>query len=264
LRGIHSLVTLPHLCKNQLVHAFNIRVHSLPRPDHSHYETNGSSRPVAFCAAASGASCSFVLYTFANMFSTFAATADPSTLDDGSYLFDQSNDDLLSLPLSNDSIHLKGSIAPMSGLSNLDYGRDSASSSVHYGDSHDTSEPSTGHLSGREEREGSTPGAFINGYGSNYTPSPLQYPFTPSSNAGSGPNHMLNKSSLHVNGTQVHEIAKGPVTSQDEHRSIHNRPQDNHNFMAGTPQSSGRHSQSSATPEAAQSQQKPNKHRRVN
>jgi monoamine oxidase len=198
------------------------------------------------------------------MFSTFAATADPSTLDDGSYLFDQSNDDLLSLPLSNDSIHLKGSIAPMSGLSNLDYGRDSASSSVHYGDSHDTSEPSTGHLSGREEREGSTPGAFINGYGSNYTPSPLQYPFTPSSNAGSGPNHMLNKSSLHVNGTQVHEIAKGPVTSQDEHRSIHNRPQDNHNFMAGTPQSSGRHSQSSATPEAVQSQQKPNKHRRVN
>jgi len=58
------------------------------------------------------------------MFSTFAATTDPGALDDGSYLFDQSNNDLLSLPLSNDSIHLKGSIAPMSGLSNLEFGRE--------------------------------------------------------------------------------------------------------------------------------------------
>jgi monoamine oxidase len=208
--------------------------------------------------------CNYVPYTFANMFSTFAATADPSTLDDGSYLFDQSNDDLLSLPLSNDSIHLKGSIAPISGLGNLEYGRESASSSVHYGDSHDTSELSTGHLSGREEREGSTPGAFINGYGPNYTPSPLQYPFTPSSNKGDSTNNIRNKSNSHVNGAHLHKVARGPVVSSGEHPPKLKQPQENHIFMAGTPQSLSRDSRSSATPEITQSQQKSAKHRRVN
>lgn len=113
------------------------------------------------------------------MFSTFASSADPTSLDDGSYLFDQSQDDLLSLPMSNDSIHLKGGITPITGLSNMEYGKQSAASSVHYGDIHDTSELSIGHINGRDEREGSALSAFTNGYGSNYTPSPLQFPYTP-------------------------------------------------------------------------------------
>jgi monoamine oxidase len=198
------------------------------------------------------------------MFSTFAATADPSALDDGSYLFDQSNDDLLSLPLSHDSIHLKGSIAPIAGLSNLEYGRESAPSSVHYGDSHDTSELSTGHLSGREEREGSTPGAFINGYGSNYTPSPLQHPFTPSSTVGCGAKNPRNKSSSQPNGKGVVKVAKSTAISQEEHQPILKQPRNTNAFMAETPQSTSRGSQSSATPEVSQSQQKNSKHRRVN
>ncbi|KAH7408264.1 flavin-containing amine oxidoreductase-domain containing protein [Phaeosphaeria sp. MPI-PUGE-AT-0046c] len=196
------------------------------------------------------------------MFSTFAAAAEPSALDDDSYLFDQSSNDLLSLPLSNDSIRLKGSIAPLSGLSNVEYGRDSASSSVQYGDSHDTSETSTGHLSGRDEREGSTPGVFVNGYGSHYTPSPLQYPFTPTSNAGGGANITHNNSNSQLNGNRPIKLARGPVTSHEDHISTLDQ-QDTKVYMASTPQSLSRGSHSSITPEAAQSQQKPSKHRRV-
>lgn len=195
------------------------------------------------------------------MFSTFAAT-EPSALDDDSYMFDQSNNDLLRLPLSNDSIQLKGSIAPISGLSNVEYGRDSASSSVHYGDSHDTSETSTGHLSGRDECESSTPGAFVNGYGSRYTPSPLQYPFTPSSNAGGGANITHTKSSSQLNSNRPIKLAKGPVTTHGDHRS-NTEQRDTKVYMTGTPQSLSRGSHSSATPEAAQSHQKLSKHRRV-
>jgi monoamine oxidase len=198
------------------------------------------------------------------MFSTFASTTDPSALDDGSYLFDQSNNDLLSLPLSNDSIHLKGSIAPISGLSNLEYGRESTSSSVHYGDSHDISELSNGHLSGREEGEGSTPGAFTNGYGSHYTPSPLQYPFTPSSNTGSGASKSRNQKNSDMNGSHLHQVTQKPVTSHEQHSSTLKQSRHNHAFMTGTPQSSSRDWQSSSTPEVTQSQQKSSKHRRVN
>ncbi|KAF1912410.1 flavin-containing amine oxidoreductase-domain containing protein [Ampelomyces quisqualis] len=191
------------------------------------------------------------------MFSTFAATTDPSALDDGSYLFNRSNEDLLSLPLSNDSIHLKGSIAPISGLSNLEYGRHSASSSVHYGDSHDTSELSTGQLSSREDREGSTPGTLVHGYGSNYTPSPLQYPFTPSSITRGFSKNIPNKST-NLDGTHLYQVAKAPVTSLEDH------PQTTSTFMSGTPQNTSRASQSSVTPEIAKLQQKPVKRRRVN
>ncbi|KAH3966221.1 hypothetical protein HBH51_144130 [Parastagonospora nodorum] len=198
------------------------------------------------------------------MFSTFASTADPSALDDGSYLFDQSNNDLLSLPLSNDSIHLKGGIAPMSGLSNLEYGRESTSSSVHYGDSHDTSEPSNGHLSSREDGEGSTPGAFVNGYGSNYTPSPLQHPFTPSSTTGSGAIKAQTKKIANMNGHRLHQVTSELVGSHEQKSSGLKQLQTNHAFMARTPQSLSGEWQSSSTPEAPQSQQKPIKHRRVN
>lgn len=205
-----------------------------------------------------------VTHTVAIMFSTFASTTDPSALDDGSYLFDQSNNDLLSLPLSNDSIHLKGSIAPISGLSNLEYGRESTSSSVPYGDSLDTSEPSNGHLSSREEGEGSTPGVFMNGYGSNYTPSPLQHPFTPSSNTGNGASTSRTNTTSNLNGSQIHKVASEHVTSNEQlYSSRLGQSQGTHAFMAGTPQSLNREWHSSSTPEVAQSQQKTSKHRRV-
>ncbi|KAH8732931.1 flavin-containing amine oxidoreductase-domain containing protein [Phaeosphaeriaceae sp. PMI808] len=198
------------------------------------------------------------------MFSTFASTTDSSALDDGSYLFDQSNDDLLSMPLSNDSIHLKGSIAPISGLGNLEFGRESVSSSVHYGDSHDTSELSTGHISGREEREGSTPGPFIHGYGSNYTPSPLQYPFAPKASTSNGPTKSENKSRSDLNGRIVQKVANAPITSHERHPPTVQKPRGTHTFMERTPQSLSRESQPSSTPELAQIQGKPTKHRRVN
>ncbi|KAF2831372.1 lysine-specific histone demethylase 1 [Ophiobolus disseminans] len=192
------------------------------------------------------------------MFSTFASTTDPSALDDGTYLFDQSNDDLLSLPLSNDSIHLKGNIAPISGLSNLGYGRDSATSSVHFSDSHDTSEAIA------DLREGSTPGAGVNVYGSNYTPSPLQYPITPHPTTGINVNRFENKSRSHMNGDILHKVANELINSNQERQPMLKEAQGTHMFMARTPQSLSRDSQPSSTPEITQPQDQPTKHRRVN
>jgi monoamine oxidase len=183
-----------------------------------------------------------------------APTADPTALDDGSYLFDQNHDDILSLPMSNDSIHLKGGITPIPGFSNLGYGRESSASSVHYGDLHDTSDFSTS-----REREGSTPGAFINGYGANYTPSPLQHPFTPNS----GINEMTNISSkptIHLNGNSDTNITVDNATS---HLPSKDKRSDTI-FMARTPQSIGHESQTSSTPELLQSVEQPKKHRRTN
>jgi monoamine oxidase len=184
------------------------------------------------------------------MFS-LASTADPTALDDGSYLFDQTHEDLLSMPMSNDSIHLRGGIAPIPGFSNLGYGRESSASSVHYGDSHDTSELSTSH-----EREGSTPGTFINGYGANYTPSPLQHPFTPNS-TNNGMTNGQNKQTSHLNGSNPHTTVNG--NDPKTHLSLKD-----HSFMARTPQSLDRDSQVSSTPELLQSHEQPKKHRRTN
>lgn len=188
------------------------------------------------------------------MFS-IASTADPTALDDGSYLFDQTHDDLLSLPMSNDSIHLKGGIAPIPGFSNLGYGRESSASSVHYGDSHDTSEPSTSH-----EGEGSTPGAFVNGYAANYTPSPLQNPFTPNS-ATNGVTNIQSKQTSHQNGGSSHTFVNG--NDAKIHSSLKGLRGDNA-FMTRTPQSLSRESQASSTPELSQSHEQQKKHRRTN
>jgi monoamine oxidase len=188
------------------------------------------------------------------MFS-IASAADPTALDDGSYLFDQNQDDLLSLPMSNDSIHLKGGVAPIPGFSNLGYGRESSASSVHYGDSVDTSEPSTSH-----EGEGSTPSTFANGYATNYTPSPLQHPFTPNS-AINGMTNPQKKQTSHQNNGTSHASVDGIDTKA--HPSLKSHRGDGA-FLAGTPQSLGRESHTSSTPELPQSHERPKKHRRTN
>ncbi|KAF2132803.1 hypothetical protein P153DRAFT_393757 [Dothidotthia symphoricarpi CBS 119687] len=179
------------------------------------------------------------------MYSAFASTTDTNTLDDSEYLFDQSNEDLLSLPMTHESIHLKGGIDPIPGLSNLGYGRESATSSVHYGDSNDTSELSTGHLSGKEERERSGSGALNNGYGSYYTPSPLQHPYT----QGEGSH---TKSTAYMNGNDAHITTLGSTTSRADTLPL----RANHSFMARTPQSLSRESQPSSTPELPQSHER--------
>lgn len=184
--------------------------------------------------------------------STFASTTDPSALDDGTYLFDQSHDDLLSVPMSSDSIHLKGGITPMTGLSNLEYGRESTTSSVHYGESHDTSELSTGHISGGDDHEASTPGAFINGYGHMYAHSPLQDPFTPQSNMGNGTNNVQAEPNMR---TATHDPKRHPPLKNH---------QEDAGVMARTPQSLDRVSHASSTPELPQMAGRPSVHRRTN
>lgn len=198
------------------------------------------------------------------MFSTFAPTPEPGALDDGSYLFGQTHDDLFSQPMSSDSIHLKGDIVPISGLSNLAYGGDSTASSVHYGGSHDTSELSTGQLSGGDERDNSTLGAFINGYGNDHTPSPLHYPLTPQPAIANGINNFYGKSTVHHNGSNGQIVDKANNTFDAKaHISLKDQ-RGGTAFMARTPQSLGRESQASSTPELAQSSERPGKHRRTN
>jgi hypothetical protein len=193
------------------------------------------------------------------MFSAFASTTDTNTLDDDSDMFDQSHNDFLSLPMSHESIHLKGGIAPMPGLSNLGYGRESATSSVHYGDSHDTSEISAGHQSGRDEEE-STPGAFMNTYGLNLTPSPLPCPNTPHSTVENVPNG-INGVNANQNGNLVFKPVVEAVSHQQDDLSKLKETSTKHNFTTRTPQSLSRESQPSTTPELLQSHERPTKHR---
>jgi len=180
------------------------------------------------------------------------STADPTALDDGSYLFEQTHDDII-MPMSSDHIHLKTGIAPTPGLSNLGYGRESSVSSVHYGDCHDISEPSAG-----QEGEGFTPGACVSGYAANYTPSPL-HPFTPNSPINGVANIQSNQTS-HSDG-----FAKKITIEQDTkaHVSLKDQRGDG-TFVARTPQSLSRESQASSTPELQQSHEQAKKHRRTN
>lgn len=196
------------------------------------------------------------------MFSTFASTADPSALDDGAYLFDQSHDDLLSLPMSNDSIHIKGGIVPITGLSNLGYGGDSTASSVHYGDVQETSEFSTGQL--RDERESSTPSAFTHGPGPNHSPSPLHFSFTPQSTVGNITNNIHIKSTVHVDGEPIHKPVNETLAPHTKNHSLIRDRRGEIAFMARTPQSLGGESQASSTPEVPQPPERPETHRRVN
>lgn len=186
------------------------------------------------------------------MFSAFASTTDTDTLDDDS--------DMFSLPMSHESIQLKGGIGPMSGLSNIGYGRESATSSVHYGDSHDTSDISGGVQTGRDEREESTPGAFMNGYGLNLTPSPLPYLNTPHSTLENG-SHGNNGLKLQQNGDHIYKPIDVSVTHQQHGLSKLKEVSIKHNFMSRTPQSLSRESQQSTTPELLQSHERPTKHR---
>ncbi|KZM26343.1 DNA binding [Ascochyta rabiei] len=188
------------------------------------------------------------------MFSTFASTADTDTLDDDS--------DMFSLPTSHESIHLKAGIAPMPGLSNLGYGngRESATSSVHYGDSHDTSDVSAGIQSGPDEREDSTPGAFMNTYGLNLTPSPLPYPNTPHSTMENGSNG-INGVSSKQNRNPIYKPVDVSVSHNRDGLSKLKEASIKHEFMTRTPQSLSRESQPSSTPELPESHERPTKRR---
>lgn len=192
------------------------------------------------------------------MFSAFASTTDTSSLDDDSDMFDQSHNDFMSLPISHESVHLKGGIASKPELSNIGYGRESATSSVHNGDINDTSELS--HQSGREEADDSTPGTFINPYGLNLTPSPLPYSNSPQSTVGNV--------SHGINGVNSNKVSNALVAAAggnvNHHTNGMSGDKDNslkHNFMTRTPQSLSRESQPSSTPELVQSHDRPKKQR---
>lgn len=192
------------------------------------------------------------------MFSTFASTTDTNALDDDSDMFDQSHNDFLSLPISHESIHLKGGIAPMHGLSTIGSGGESATSSVHYGDINETSE--TSHQSGRNGSSEPTPGAFANTYGFNLTPSPLPYPNTPHSTVEYGSNG-INRITSTKNSDAVFKTANGNVTHHTDGISKLKDASVKHNFITRTPQSLSRESQPSSTPESLQSHERTTKQR---
>jgi hypothetical protein len=190
------------------------------------------------------------------MFADFEPSDVQNTLDDDTYMFDQSQDGLLSLPMSHESIHVKGGI-------NLGYGRESATSSVHYGDSHDTSELSNGHLSGRDEREDSAPGGLMNGHGPNCTPSPLQYPNIPhwTADGASDTNEtkgVHNEMDTHMNGNAIQKPVAASVT---HHAGSPTVLKDVNTPSTRTPQSLSREPQHSSTPELPQSHERSNKKR---
>lgn len=194
------------------------------------------------------------------MFSAFASTTETNNIDDDSDMFDQTHNDFLSLPIPHESIHLKSGIAPMPVLGNIDYGRESATSSMHYGDNNDTSDIS--HQSAREEGEEFTPGAFVNTYGINLTPSPLRCPNTPRSTVENVA-HNINGANALKNGNSVFKAVGENVIHHQEGLTQYNHTSRKHNFVTRTPQSLSRDSQLSSTPEVPQSHEKPTKQRLV-
>lgn len=198
------------------------------------------------------------------MFSTLAPASDPNALDDGSYLFGQSHDDLFTQPMSTDSIHLKGDLLPMTGLSNMGDGVDSSASSVHYGGLNDTSELSNSNLSSRDEREDSTSTAFVNGHETNYPPSPLQHSLPPlATTIDQIHQPRKNHTVQYKNNKNRMSIAEAKKTGGPTRLSLKDS-RGEVTFMARTPQSLGRASQASSTPELANSNEKATKHRRTN
>lgn len=193
------------------------------------------------------------------MFSTFSALPDSNALDDDSYLFNQSHDDLMSLPMSHDSIHMKNGMGP---IDDLVYGKDSTSSSLHYDNGHDTSDLSTGNFSGRDERDGSTPATFTNGHSSNYTPSPLQMPFTPQSAMGNGKSNTQLKIKLYTNNADYHQM-NGSINPSVTTKIFSRETDGDVAFAARTPQSLGRGSHAPSTPEIPQSREKSDSRRKL-
>ena len=189
------------------------------------------------------------------MFSTFASTAD--TIDDDSDMFDQSHNGFLSLPMPHESIHLKSGIATMPGLSNLGCGRESATSSVRYGDSNDTSE-----TNGRDDGD-STPSAFTNTFRLNLPPSPLPYPNTPHSTMENGA-YGINGVKAKQNDNAIFKPVDGSVSHQPDGLSKLKEAPVKHHFITRTPQSLSRESQPSSTPELLQSHERSTKHHTAN
>ncbi|KAF2270711.1 lysine-specific histone demethylase 1 [Lojkania enalia] len=103
------------------------------------------------------------------MYSTFASTTDADALEESPFLFDQAQDDLMSISGPHESPHLKPqayNTVPMSGLNHFSYGQynESTPSSIHLGDTCDLSD--------------SISSGYVNGYERSYAPSPLHYPHT--------------------------------------------------------------------------------------
>jgi monoamine oxidase len=198
------------------------------------------------------------------MYSTLAGATDADALHEGAFLFGQTHDDLLTMPISHESPILKDKTphsVPISGLSNLMNGHysESTESSVHYGDTHDMSEASIGHTSGRDDQVRSYTNGFLSGQDhDSHAPSPLHFPHQgqkPQSNGN------LNgfDSSLHLNHNNgyiaAHVIAE-PTSSgaalQARRKPIKSEV-DNLNSMARTLENYNPKPKPHLTPELSQS-----------
>ncbi|KAF2682697.1 hypothetical protein K458DRAFT_390616 [Lentithecium fluviatile CBS 122367] len=198
------------------------------------------------------------------MYSSLATIADPDGLDDSQYLFSANHDDLLSIPMSHDGMHLKeqsSSAVPMPGLQNLRY-TESTPSSVHYGETHDMLESGGSHMSGREERDSSASSGYVNGNEVGHASAPLIYPHPlRNSNINDVANGFRQQDSKHpssinpralINGTSAASVAF-PKDAHGTHTSMSRNPQTNHGA-----------SQASSTPELYQSQEPNGTHRSRN
>lgn len=98
------------------------------------------------------------------MYTSLAALTDANGLDDSHYLFGDANNAISSMPLVHNGMKGDSSTITPAALENLHYS-ESTPSSVHYGDAHDMSESSAGHMNNREERDSSASSGYVNGQG---------------------------------------------------------------------------------------------------
>lgn len=200
------------------------------------------------------------------MYSSLATVADADALDESQYLFGGSNDGILPMSMSPDVVHIKAqtsSTVSIPGLNNLRY-TESTASSVHYGDTHDMSELSGSHMSGGEERDGSTPG-YVNGNETSHAHSSLHYPHPlRTSQTTGGSNTTLHANSAESNrynsGTTVNGLASAGVTTTSYLKDATN----DQPSISQTPHLLDGGSKTSSTPELSQSQGRSSVHRSRN
>jgi hypothetical protein len=193
----------------------------------------------------------------ATMYSSLATMTDADGLDDSHYLFGDSQNAILPMPLAHDGMRDETSTVIPAALDNLHY-TESTASSVHHGDTHDLSESSGSHMNGRDERDSSASSGYVNGHGYDGTHNSTlhlhhPHPLRASETSGHAIDFQHNKITK-VNGQDLHPHSKGSTTdvTLNQSKNIPRTPVS----MAATPRPLNGTPQASSTPELPQSHER--------
>lgn len=189
------------------------------------------------------------------MYSSLATLTDADGLDDSHYLFGDTHDAMLPMPLAHDNMKSESStVGPT--IDNIHY-TESTPSSVHYGDAHDMSHLSGSYGDTKLEHSDAASGGYVNDQGFNGSHASalhLHYPHQPQPSDTSDSATDSNRNSfIRTNGNDLQSLDGRTITpsaTMKQSRTFPNTPIS----MASTPQPQNGASKASSTPELQQTQ----------